>query len=60
MPAVADLLDCFFSRGWRATDGQSLTAQVAELKAAGCTEIIQEKVSGAKSRPHAAFAPAMW
>jgi DNA invertase Pin-like site-specific DNA recombinase len=31
------------------TDGQSLTAQVAELKAAGCVEIFQEKVSGAKS-----------
>ena len=31
------------------TDGQSLTAQVAELKAAGCIEIFQEKVSGAKS-----------
>src|SRR3979490_2427498 len=31
------------------TDGQSLTAQVAELKLAGCTEIFQEKVSGAKS-----------
>jgi DNA invertase Pin-like site-specific DNA recombinase len=31
------------------TDGQSLTAQVAELKAAGCTEIIQEKISGAKA-----------
>ena len=31
------------------TDGQSLTAQVAELKAAGCTEIFQEKVSGAKT-----------
>ena len=31
------------------TDGQSLTAQVAELKAAGCHEIYQEKVSGAKS-----------
>jgi DNA invertase Pin-like site-specific DNA recombinase len=29
--------------------GQSLTAQVAELKAAGCTQIFQEKVSGAKS-----------
>src|SRR5450432_4935641 len=31
------------------TDGQSLTAQVAELKAAGCTKIFQEKISGAKS-----------
>ena len=31
------------------TDGQSLTTQVAELKAASCTEIFQEKVSGAKS-----------
>jgi len=31
------------------TDGQSLTAQVAELKAAGCTEIFQEKISGATS-----------
>ena len=31
------------------TDGQSLTAQVAELRDAGCTEIFQEKVSGAKS-----------
>src|SRR3981189_3028892 len=31
------------------TDGQWLTAQVAELKAAGCTEIFQEKISGAKS-----------
>jgi DNA invertase Pin-like site-specific DNA recombinase len=31
------------------TDGQSLTAQVTELKEAGCTEIFQEKVSGAKS-----------
>ena len=31
------------------TDGQSLTAQVAELKAADCTEIFQEKISGAKT-----------
>ena len=31
------------------TDGQSLTAQVAELKAAGCSEIFKEKVSGAQS-----------
>jgi DNA invertase Pin-like site-specific DNA recombinase len=31
------------------TDGQSLTAQIAELKDSGCTQIFQEKVSGAKS-----------
>src|SRR5258708_6142059 len=33
------------------TEGQSLTAQVVELKAAGCTEIFQEKMSGARSDP---------
>ena len=38
-----------FGYGRVSTDGQSLTAQVAELKAAGCTAIFQEKVSGAKS-----------
>jgi DNA invertase Pin-like site-specific DNA recombinase len=31
------------------TNGQSLTAQVAELKAANCQRIFKEKVSGAKS-----------
>src|SRR5271163_3362774 len=31
------------------TDGQSLTAQVAELKAANCQRIFQEKVSGARA-----------
>jgi DNA invertase Pin-like site-specific DNA recombinase len=31
------------------TDGQSLTAQIAELKAARCERIFQEKASGAKS-----------
>jgi DNA invertase Pin-like site-specific DNA recombinase len=31
------------------TDGQSLTAQIAELKAANCERIFQEKASGAKS-----------
>jgi DNA invertase Pin-like site-specific DNA recombinase len=31
------------------SEGQSLTAQVAELKAAGCHEIYREKISGAKS-----------
>jgi DNA invertase Pin-like site-specific DNA recombinase len=31
------------------TEGQSLTAQLAELKAARCQKIFQEKVSGARS-----------
>ena len=31
------------------TDGQSLTAQLAELKAARCEKIFQEKISGARS-----------
>ena len=31
------------------TDSQSLDAQVTELKAAGCTKIFQEKVSGTKT-----------
>ena len=31
------------------TDGQSLTAQIAELKAAGCPSVFQEKISGARS-----------
>jgi DNA invertase Pin-like site-specific DNA recombinase len=31
------------------TDGQSLAAQIAELKAANCQRIFQEKASGAKS-----------
>jgi DNA invertase Pin-like site-specific DNA recombinase len=31
------------------TDGQSLTAQVAELKAVNCHRIFQEKISGARS-----------
>src|SRR5450755_3605344 len=31
------------------SDGQSLTAQVAELKAANCNRIYQEKISGARS-----------
>src|SRR5437763_16956487 len=31
------------------TDGQSLSAQLAELKPAKCTRIFQEKVSGARS-----------
>jgi len=31
------------------TDGQSLTAQIAELRAAKCEKIFQEKNSGARS-----------
>src|SRR5258706_5308462 len=31
------------------TDGQSLSAQLAELKAAKCTKMFQEKVCGARS-----------
>src|SRR3981081_1702185 len=31
------------------TDGQSLSAQLAELKAANCEKIFQEKISGARS-----------
>lgn len=31
------------------TDGQSLDAQLAELKAAGCQKVFQEKISGARS-----------
>ena len=31
------------------TDGQSLSAQLAELKAAKCAKVFQEKVSGARS-----------
>ena len=31
------------------TEGQSLTAQIAELKAAGCVEIYREKISGTKT-----------
>src|SRR5215213_178489 len=31
------------------TDGQSLSARLAELKAAKCTKICQEKISGARS-----------
>jgi len=31
------------------TDGQSLVAQTAELKAAKCAKVFQEKISGARS-----------
>jgi DNA invertase Pin-like site-specific DNA recombinase len=31
------------------SDGQSLTAQVADLKAANCAQIFQEKISGARA-----------
>ena len=38
------------------TDGQSLAAQLAELKAAKCEKIFQEKISGSSVRPQAANA----
>ena len=43
------------------TDGQSLSAQLAELKAAKCAKIFQVKISGAKGdratcSPHPPFA----
>ena len=31
------------------SEGQSLTAQVAELKAAGCERVFQEKISDARA-----------
>jgi DNA invertase Pin-like site-specific DNA recombinase len=34
------------------TDSQSLFAQLAELKAAKCAKIFQEKISGARSIRH--------
>src|SRR3954462_4849099 len=33
------------------TDGQTLDAQVAQLKAAGAEKIFREKISGARSAP---------
>src|SRR5438477_5219808 len=38
-----------YGYGRVSTDGQSLSAQLAELKAAKCTKVFQEKVSGARS-----------
>jgi hypothetical protein len=48
------------SRFWRRTGvnvGQSLTAQLAELKAANCERIFQEKVSGVRAEPLKAVTP---
>jgi DNA invertase Pin-like site-specific DNA recombinase len=38
-----------YGYGRVSTDGQSLSTQLAELKAAKCTRIFQEKISGARS-----------
>jgi DNA invertase Pin-like site-specific DNA recombinase len=38
-----------YGYGRVSTDGQSLYAQLAELKAARCEKIFQEKISGARS-----------
>jgi DNA invertase Pin-like site-specific DNA recombinase len=43
------------------TDGQTLDAQVAELRAAGATKVYQEKISGAAAqRVQLARAPTSW
>src|SRR3979490_851352 len=39
----------FYGYARVSTDGQSLAAQLAELKAAKCEKIFQEKISGARS-----------
>src|SRR5256714_15161108 len=38
-----------YGYGRVSTDGQSLSAQLAELKAAKCTKVFQEKISAARS-----------
>ena len=38
-----------YGYAWVSTDGQSLVAQLAELRAAKCEKIFQEKISGARS-----------
>jgi hypothetical protein len=38
-----------FGRNRVSTDGQSLAAQIAELKSAKCEKVFQEKISGARS-----------
>src|SRR3977135_3646696 len=39
----------FYGYARVSTDGQSLSAQLAELKAAKCAKIFHEKISGARS-----------
>jgi hypothetical protein len=43
----ADMAVCGYARV--STDGQSLAAQLAELRAAKCEKVFQEKISGARS-----------
>jgi DNA invertase Pin-like site-specific DNA recombinase len=38
-----------YGYGRVSTDGQSPTAQIAELKAAKCEKVFQEKISGTRS-----------
>jgi DNA invertase Pin-like site-specific DNA recombinase len=47
--AKVELKMSLFGYARVSTDGQSLTAQVAELKAVNCQRIFQEKISGARS-----------
>jgi len=47
--AIVESEMAVYGYGRVSTDGQSLTAQIAELKAAKCERIFQEKISGARA-----------
>ena len=49
MSKSGDVMALIYGYARVSTDGQSLTAQIAELKAAKCERVFQEKASGAKS-----------
>jgi DNA invertase Pin-like site-specific DNA recombinase len=42
------------------TDGQTLDAQIAALKAAGAEKVLSEKQSGAKTDPRSAYSLRSW